>query len=353
LRAAQADYYQRQAATAFAAGDFSRGLLALFVAYDRNPRNLEAGLLLAQLLQRTRQAERGDRLFQRLLHDFPARNDEIAAAWADALLVREDHAALAGLAARQAGTAGRGTAAWVRALVFALRQLDSAAFATAAANAEAAVPERLREIVAAERRLRAGDATGARALLTAPTLVSEPIAIYYRVETLLQIGALDDAATILTQGAALLGQFHHTLFGYRIAVARGNGPAADLFFESLLQPPLIPEKIELLGAELLRRPAAPLVAELFAAVERTGGLPARGDVQVALLIAAAASDDSVRVGQVIARSREVTPGAEAGLKKLAVYLRGGAEAEPLHGLLDTLPVPRELVYALLETRRAH
>ena len=151
----------------------------------------------------------------------------------------------------------------------------------------------------------------------------------------------------------MLGQFHHTLFGYRIAVARGNGPAADLFFESLLQPPLIPEKIELLGAELLRRPAAPLVAELFAAVERTGGLPARGDVQVALLIAAAASDDSVRVGQVIARSREVTPGAEAGLKKLAVYLRGGAEAEPLHGLLDTLPVPRELVYALLETRRAH
>ena len=150
----------------------------------------------------------------------------------------------------------------------------------------------------------------------------------------------------------MLGQFHHHLLRYRIAVARGTGPAADLLFESLLQPPLIPEKIELLGAELLRRPVAARVAELFTVVERNGGIPARNDVQIALLIAAAASDDSARVAQVIARSREVSPGAEAGLKRLAVYLRGGAEAEPLHGLLDTLPVPRELVYALLEMRRA-
>jgi hypothetical protein len=352
FRSAQADYYQRQAAAAFAAGDFSRGLMALFVAYDRNPQNLEAGLLLAQLLQRTRQAERGDRLFQRLLHDFPTRHEEIAAAWADALLAREDYAALVRLAAQETGASGRATAVWARALVYALRQLDAAVFATAATTAESAVPERWREIVTIERRLRAGDTTGAKALLTAPALVADPFAIYYRVETLLQLGALDEAATILRQGAGLLGQFHHHLLGYRIAVARGPGPAADLLFESLLQSPLIPEKIELLSAELLRRPVATRVAELFAAVERNGGIPARNDVQIALLIAAAASDDSARVAQVIARSREVSPGAEAGLKRLAVYLRGGAEAEPLHGLLDTLPVPRELVYALLEMRRA-
>ncbi|HUG09535.1 MAG TPA: hypothetical protein VMM36_00905, partial [Opitutaceae bacterium] len=60
FREAQAGYYANRADQFFKSGDYRSGLLALSVAYNKNPRDWATGLTLARLLQRSNQPRIGD-----------------------------------------------------------------------------------------------------------------------------------------------------------------------------------------------------------------------------------------------------------------------------------------------------
>jgi tetratricopeptide (TPR) repeat protein len=122
LPAVRAELFIRQARDHYLAGRVKEAINALSVAYQLDPGNYQAGMMLAQFY-RAGSPKQADDLYQRLLVEHPARRTETARAWFQSLLARGRLQDVGELARRQLAAEPEQAAAWTHALFFVTRHL--------------------------------------------------------------------------------------------------------------------------------------------------------------------------------------------------------------------------------------
>lgn len=344
--AAQGSYYSAAARQSFEAGDFPRGVLSLSIAYARAPRRWEDGLLLGQLLARTRQYQAADQTFESLIGGFPERAEEFSSVWCDSLLLRGDSDRLLEVALRRVAADSPAAASWWRIVVHAIRREPETGRAERLLQRVASVAgERAREIVAVETALRAGDWPAAAPRLTSRGGASDAGVAQYWCDVLIAFEHFDEAETQRVRNAALLGDFHAGLLGVHLAVCRHQESLADLGFENLLLRDLHPAKLDLLLAELVLHPSAHRAKELL---DRWPNQVTRADLLTARRLVAMICAVEGPEGELRPRAGDR---ADEILCELAAVLRPDATRVPVRNrqaLLGALALPREVTLAVLQ-----
>jgi hypothetical protein len=348
FREAQAGYYANRADQFFKSGDYRSGLLALSVAYNKNPRDWATGLTLARLLQRSNQPRIGDDVFEKLLADFPDRAEEVSAVWSEALLFRGDWLRLARLSASRVEAGGPARGAWMRTLVYALRKLPDDQANVGFAECRPLVRDAYPGVLDAEMALRAKEVPRARAFVAGLPAGADPYLAQYAVEFAIDSGDLAAASIAAAALETTLGTFFHNLYAARIAADLGQPTLAALSFGNLLSRPVTLEKLDFACAEILRRPST---ERLQVALDAFAALPearTRPEYVMALVAAAAATGDQAGLERLYEISVSLDGTTIARLRLLAEAIAGRASEISPTGILTGYPFPRETMLALID-----
>lgn len=350
LDRARAWYFFEQSRRAFAAGRNSEGLLYLANAYDFDPTNYQIGITLAKNYQ-VGQPGQADRVFARLMQDHPDRAATIAWDWYRALLPRGSFERIVALARDQVLADPAHGHAWIRALLFATKQLhDDTALRELRANSApaAAAWHRLIDI---ELLLRAGRMREARQLLDQPWPANpSPFTVVYRVTTLIALG--DTLAALdLNERSRRVVLDDEAWLTLRLDALASRGVKNDLrnTFDALLGQRLNLPVIKVLCAQLIRHPDPEVFARLVDKVEREK-LPLDTDsagIWFSLLCAAGVNDQS-RLREMSDRLKGASSTPFVALVLVDRFFRGEAADRRIVSILPILPLPIEVTYALIE-----
>ena len=348
FREAQAGYYANRADQFFKAGDYRSGLLALSVAYNKNPRDWATGLTLARLLQRSNQPRIGDDVYEKLLADFPDRAEEVSAVWSEALLFRGDWLRLSRLSASRVAAGGPARGAWMRTLVYALRKLPNEQANVGFAESHPLVRDTYPGVLDAEIALREKDVARARSHVAGLAASSDPYLAQYAAEFAIDTGDLTAASIAVASLEPVLGTFFHNLYSARIAADLGRPSVAALSFGNLLIPPVTLEKLDFACAEILRRPSSERLQVALDAFSASPEARVRPEYVMALVAAAAATGDNASLERLYEASVSLDGTTIARLRLLAEAIAGkSAEISPT-GILTGYPFPRETMLALID-----
>jgi hypothetical protein len=344
-------YFTMRSQKAFSAGRTNEGLLYLANAYEFDPSNYDIGLALAKTFQ-IGQPGRSDDLYASLLAHHPNRREETGQLWLRALLARGDFARVDELAFDLLRHNSPHANAWMRALVFASRQSGDDAplrTITAAKNGALAPWKRL---AGCELLLRAGRKTELRPALDAdwgPD--APPFTVLYRVEALASLGdnlgALDLLERLKPQidGEAYLTYRLHCL-SLAGLTARVRSECVQLLGSSAATQPLI----KLICAQLIRHPDAEVFGELLAKISREQ-MPfndATAGGWYSLLCTAGAVGRPGELHALTEKLREASAVPFNALFAVETFFRGEVPDHRATWFLPILPVPLEIVYALIE-----
>lgn len=348
FREAQSGYYAKRADTLFEAGDYRGGLLALSVAYNKNPGDFATGLTLARLLQRSNQPRIGDDVFGKLSDDFPERTEEVSAVWSEALLFRGDWLKLARLSAGRVGAGGQARGAWMRTLVFALRRIPDSQVDAGFAECVPLLKGAYVEVIEAERAIRAGDTAKARSIVANLPAPSDSFLAQYAVEFAIDTHDLTAASIAVASLETTLGVYFHNVYSARIAADQGQPAVAALSFGNLLAPPLTIEKIDFACAEVLRRPAKDrfqMVLDSFSGMAEANSRP---EFLMAMVAAAAAAGDAAGLERLYQASTALDGTTISRLRQLADAIAGAPTEITPQAILSGYPFPRETMLALID-----
>lgn len=344
-------FFVEQAGRAFAAGKRPEGLLFLASAYDYDPAgNYEAGLTLAKISQ-AGQPARSDEMFQRLLGDHPTRRAATTEGWFRALLPRGDMPRIISLAQSEVLTDREHAHVWIRALCFATqRTQDDAPLRALRENSrpEAAM---WHQLIDAELLVRAGRKAEAQAALLRSWPASAPAyTLYYRVSTLIDLGAVMPALDLLAQHSQVLDR--SDVAALRLDAFATHRATANLNrqIDELLAGRLDATGIRILCAHLIRHPDAAAFGRLWNRVEQTG-LPMGTDTVgswFSLLATAGAVGDTHHLHQITGRLKQAASTPFVALSVVESFFRGEMNDRSITTLLPLLPLPLEVTYALLE-----
>ncbi|HUG13335.1 MAG TPA: hypothetical protein VMM36_20130, partial [Opitutaceae bacterium] len=348
FREAQAGYYANRADQFFKSGDYRSGLLALSVAYNKNPRDWATGLTLARLLQRSNQPRIGDDVFEKLLADFPDRAEEVSAVWSEALLFRGDWLRLARLSAAQVAAGGPARGAWMRTLVYALRKLPDGQANVGFAKCHSLVRDAYPGVLDAEIALRAKDVTRARSFVAGLAASSDPYLAQYAVEFAIDTDDVTAASIAVAALEPTLGTFFHNLYSARIAADLGQPSVAALSFGNLLSRPVTLEKLDFACAEILRRPSSERLQVVLDAFSASPEARTRPEYVMALVAAAAATGDQTGLERLYEVSVALDGTTIARLRLLAEAIAGRTSEISPTGILTGYPFPRETMLALID-----
>ena len=120
LNVVRSDYFVGKARSAYTAGHIKEAMISMTIAYQLNPDNYAAGMMLAQF----RQADNptlADKLYRQLRDSHPDKRPATTQVWLNHLLVHAAYEQVAILAREELAHSPR-EAAWVNALLFAARQ---------------------------------------------------------------------------------------------------------------------------------------------------------------------------------------------------------------------------------------
>lgn len=125
FRSVQARFYLDRARADHIAGRTAEALLSLSNAYELDPSDYAAGILLAQLWQ-SGQPLLSDNVYTKLFASHPDQREQTAQSWFRALLARGDFIAIERLAGERLLNGGPSPSpAWIQAFLFATRQNNS------------------------------------------------------------------------------------------------------------------------------------------------------------------------------------------------------------------------------------
>lgn len=346
---ARAEYFRRKARDAYAARNIHEAILSLSIAYELDPRDYSAGLLLAQLWQ-TGQPVLSNRVYARLLHDHPDRWSGTAQAWFRALLARGEYTTVARLSADSLSRDAAHAPAWAHALIFAVRRLDTLALLREASQNPEVAPE-VRRVLTLEEQSHTAAASEARAALQETTGAESRFVALFRARRLVELGFARESLDLLDRLglpaddrdalAIRLDAYAH--MGYERA--RKNLAAA------LLRGPLTPAVADLLGAHLIRRPGPGLCDDLFSKLERS---PPPGTVEsyplyLTLFCVAGSYGDADRMQTTGAELQRILGADFAALASVReFFLRHSPDARIEAYLPILQPLSLEVTYALLE-----
>ncbi len=347
-------FFLEKANQAFAADRTAEGLLYLANAYDFDPANYTAGLLLAKNYQ-VGQAARSDQIFRRLLRDHPARRHATAQDWFRALLARGSFELVAGLAQDELLTDPDHAGVWMRALVFAARRLPDDTILRELASDERPAARRWRPLVATELLIRAGRLGEARAAVEQPWEITEQtrFSLYYRVQTLVSLGDSLSALDLLEKHAALLDAETRVTLRLEAFAARGSEAPLQAEVGRLLGPRLTPATlsvVKVLCAQLIRFPDPDAFGQLWEKVDREQ-MPLNTETAglwFSLLCSAGAVGDADRLHELTARLKNASQSPFLALGVVEAFFRGQTSERQIGMFLPILPLPLEVTYALHE-----
>lgn len=348
FREAQAGYYANKADESFKAGDYRGGLLALSIAYNKNPGDWATGLTLARLLQRSNQFKIGDDVFEKLLRDFPERAEEVGAVWSEALLFRGDWMRLARLSASRVAEGGPARGAWMRTLVFSLRKLPESQKTIGYAECRPLIQDVYPGVLDAEVALHDKDVPRARSIVAGLPASSDPFLAQFAVEFAIETGDLAAANIALNALQTTLGPFFQNLYSARIAADLGQPSLAALSFGNLVSPPVTLDKLDFACAEILRRPARDRLGIALDAFAASPEARARPEYVMAFVAAAAAVGDKDSLERLYEASVALDGTTIARLRLLAEAIAGKTDEITPSGILTSYPFPRETMLALID-----
>jgi len=349
IRPARAEYFYEKATRALAASRVNEALMDLSYASNLNPRNFQAGLLLAKLCQ-VGQPVLSDQLYARLLHDDPDQAALIAHEWYGALLARGDFPRIIKLAPAFLTRDAANAAVWLNAFFFATRRLGDPEPLRRLLATEPALPANLRRLGQIElwaETGRTGEAHDALSRLPLDTAY----AVYYQATELTALGFPDEALLALDRAAALLPGPEYLALRLDAYAAKGWRSLVQNEIEFALSPPVRASLIESLCAHLIRHPDAELVADLFARLQQNPLPPSAASYQatLALFCAAGANADWPDFRAARNMLRQLSGAPFKALDTVESFFRDTSANRRIGNVLPLLqPLDLDVTYALFE-----
>lgn len=347
---ARSAYFFEKGNRAFTAGHVREGLLYFDNAYKFDPSNYLAGLSLARNYQTTQPAI-SDAIFQRLYREHPVQRAATAQDWFRALLARGDFAQVIVLSSHELTADPRHASPWMRALIFASRQLRTTDPLRALLAVTDVHVQPWRTLLETELLLQTGQTAAARKNLLRPwSQNSPPYASYYQVENLLALGENYPAFDQLGRSVGHLDD--ETALALRMSAYASAGLKPQLAYEfnTLLSRPLTPPIIKLLAAHLVHHPDPILFQNFYAKFERAA-LPLNTEnagSHFSMLCLAGVHRDRARLSDQITRLKSLASVSFLRLNLVADFFNNESAARRIATFLPILPVPLEVTYALLE-----
>lgn len=338
---------------AYAAGRLNEAVLALSFAYEREPRNYEAGALLAWIWQ-TSQPTLSNRIYQQLLREHPERRAETAQRWYRILLNRGDFDSIGRLAIEQLKTREAADIPWTFALLFADRHSPAVAPRIAAAlEQENQFSPDVRSTLQWEERLHAADPEDAKAALmeAGRDIPSTPLGLYHRIDSLVRLGRTGDALRVLNlHGAGLDDRTRATLKLAALGAAHDrDGRRSEI--DALLQPAPTTAVVEFVTANLIRYPDEDLIHNYLSTLAQRPLPPVAENfgAYAGLFCLAALSRDSAHSQSFAEALRHLSASPLSFLENVEQFFHGESEDRRLSTYLPRLqPLPLEIVFALYD-----
>ncbi len=352
LRTVRSEYFLEKARVAYSSQRINEAILSLSLAYELDPGNHAAGMLLAQLWQ-VGQAALSDRTYVRLLDNHPALRPATAQAWYRALLARGDFRTIAQLSADALRFDPGQATAWVHALFFATRKSgDLAPLHRALAVTSPALPADLRALLELERTVATSlRARGVEVLMQPAVDPGTAYSAYYRINRLLQLDAPQQALTLFERFGPRLGERERAALQLDLYAKLGWDPLRRATVETLVARPLNLPTVEILAAHLIRHPS-PELARIFFAGQAARPLPpiaANYPGYTALFCLAGTYGDTGQLAALGDSLKQISGASFVALRAADAFFRQPEENRRIEAVLPMLqPLPLDVTYALLE-----
>ncbi len=343
----QSRYFAARAQDALGRGAVDEAMMSLSIAYTRDPSNYDLGRLFARLAQTT-QPGLADTVYERLLHDHPARRADTRAAWYEALLWRGDFTRIAELARQALIHDPQQRNAWAAALLFALRREPDPARLDELASATDIGP--VNRVFELERRSARPDGDARRDLVTAEA-PGFPYLAYYRLRRLIETGSAADALRLLDVQHPQLPARDIATLRLRALYALGWSSLLRSELETLTAKPVEDPLAEGLATFFVTHPDTTVFAATFDAfaAQQRDGRAASYRTWLAWLCAAGANQDFERFRTAADALRRISGSDIRSLAAAESFFRGDSATVRIESYLPLLqPLPLETTYALLE-----
>lgn len=351
LRNSQEKLYAARAQKALQAGNYQEAILSLEMVTKLNPRNYAAGLALAGLSQVAAQPHVADHIYERLMHDVPEQRIQTAQIWFRLLLARGAYGKVKPLAAAMMNEDPGDRAAWLHALLFSARRTDDGAYLGDVLAAQPHLPGWCVEIIGTEQQLlQKHPALALPRLLRVHRQPASPYLPYYQIDRLLRHGYVDQANAVLDNYRGALRPDEATFLRLRVYQAKGWTSLVDPELDSLLRYEMSPRIIGQFCSYLIKYPNPAFFAhyhDRFVAA----ALPVNADtisLYQASYLAAILSGNTARAEKIAGRITQYTASNARVLRGLGELLKGPADHDRLIRILPLVPLPTEVLYAVLD-----
>ncbi|MDD3179618.1 MAG: hypothetical protein PHQ04_04625 [Opitutaceae bacterium] len=352
IPSAQEQVYARRAQQALAAGNFQGALLCLNRVHELNPRNYSAAIALASLRHISGEPGLSDQTFEQVLLQHPDRRAQTAQLWYKALLTRRDYSHSKLLAVRMLSEDPANRGAWLHALFFALRQAPDPAYLATLTGRIPDLPAWCSQLMAIElafQQNRPADAV--QLLLRPPPHPASPYVSIYYVDRLTAQARYTEAQQVLDAYAGQLEPDEAAFLRLALYTRRGWLALSESEFDHLLQQfPLNTRTAPQFCAFLIRYPNPALLARFhdrFMQTVRAPG-PDFHPTLNALFCACAVNADWSRLEAAAASIKRITMSDARTLTALEGFFRRDYHFKRIDLFLISLPLPTDVVYALLE-----
>ncbi|HUR59620.1 MAG TPA: hypothetical protein VM029_18015 [Opitutaceae bacterium] len=341
---------------AFAAGRTSEGLLYLANSYEFDPANYGAGLALAKRYQGA-QPGRSDQVFEQLLREHPSRRDATAQEWLRALLPRGDFARIAILAHDEVLLDTAHASVWMRAFIFATRQLGNDALVRDLLARKTPAATVWHPLLETELILRRDSAPATRAALdrdwpwhNAPYTAVSQFTVIYRANALIALGAPLAAVDLAGKYSTRLANDDYVALRLDALSAAGANVSLTREIESILGSRTNASMVTILCSHLIRHPDPVLFDRLCTKVEREQ-FPLNTETAGAwfsLLCTAGVVEDKQWLSTLGARLKSASPTPFTSLAVVEAFFRGDTTERRITTFLPILPLPNDVIYTLIE-----
>jgi len=351
LRDAQEKLYAARAQQALQRGNYQEAILSLEMVCQLNPRNYSAGIALAGLTQIASNTYVSERIYERLMRDVPEQRVQTAQIWFRTLLARAAYDKIIPLSATMLSEDPSGRGAWLNAMLFAARRAADHEALAEVLHQNPHLPDWCTEIINIERALLDNQLDGALPRLT--KVYRQPPASYlpyYQIDRLLHHGRPDQANTLLNAYGNFLQPDEAAFLRLRVYQARKWSSLVGTEYENLLQFPMAPRIAAQFCAYLINQPAAEPTARYYEKFVREGPPLASDTIALyhATYLVAALAGDAGRAERIRTRITEYTSSDARVLRGLVELLKAPTGDPRLPRLLPLIPLPTEVVYAILE-----
>ncbi len=350
LRAAQEKLYAARAQQALQAGKYQEAMLSLEMVTQLNPHNYAAALALAGLCQAAAQPAVADHIYERLMRDVPEQRRPTAQIWFRGLLARAAYSPIKDLATTMLNEDPADRAAWLHALLFACRQTNDADYLGTVLAQNPDLPVWCTQLIGLEQLLLQQHLD--RALPRLTHVERQPAAgyiPYYQVDRLLQHGQPDAANALLRAYGSALQPDEAAFLRLRVYQAKDWPALAGPEIETLLRYEMAPRIVAQFCSNLISRPDPALFARFFARFAAANLAVDANTVPLyqAVYLAAIVSGDGVHAQQVAAQIDRFTGSDARVLRGVGELLKGPSGDSRLPRILPLVPLPTEVIYAIL------